>query len=36
VQNHLANIYGKLQVATRTEAVSVALQRELIGLEQVA
>jgi DNA-binding NarL/FixJ family response regulator len=36
VQNHLANIYGKLGVVTRTEAVSVALQRDLIRLEQVA
>lgn len=32
VQNHLANIYGKLGVASRTEAVTVALQRTLITL----
>ncbi len=30
VQNHLANIYAKLLVASRTEAVTVALQRGLI------
>lgn len=32
VQNHLANIYGKLGVASRTEAVTAALQRSLISL----
>ena len=32
VQNHLANIYAKLGVASRTEAVTAALQRELIKL----
>jgi DNA-binding NarL/FixJ family response regulator len=32
VQNHLANIYGKLGVASRTEAVTAALQRALIRL----
>ena len=32
VQNHLANIYAKLDVASRTEAVTAALQRNLIGL----
>ncbi|MDQ5853124.1 MAG: response regulator transcription factor [Chloroflexota bacterium] len=32
VQNHLANIYAKLLVASRTEAVTVALQRGLIRL----
>ena len=32
VQNHLANIYAKLEVASRTEAVTVALQRGLIRL----
>src|SRR5690606_30651580 len=32
VQNHLANIYAKLAVASRTEAVTAALQRELITL----
>ncbi|WP_026370411.1 response regulator [Kallotenue papyrolyticum] len=32
VQNHLANIYAKLGVASRTEAVTAALQRGLIHL----
>jgi DNA-binding NarL/FixJ family response regulator len=32
VQNHLANIYAKLGVASRTEAVTVAVQRQLIRL----
>ena len=32
VQNHLANIYAKLGVASRTEAVTAALQRGLIQL----
>jgi DNA-binding NarL/FixJ family response regulator len=32
VQNHLANIYGRLGVASRTEAVTAALQRGLIQL----
>ncbi|HEU4328007.1 MAG TPA: response regulator transcription factor [Roseiflexaceae bacterium] len=32
VQNHLANIYGKLGVASRTEAVTTALGRGLITL----
>jgi DNA-binding NarL/FixJ family response regulator len=32
VQGHLANIYGKLQVASRTEAVTRALQLGLIVL----
>lgn len=32
VQNHLANIYGKLGVTSRTEAVTEALQRHLIHL----
>ncbi len=32
VQNHLANIYGKLGVTSRTEAVTEALQRHLIRL----
>ena len=32
VQNHLANTYTKLEVASRTEAVTVALQRGLIRL----
>lgn len=34
VQNHLANIYGKLGVASRTEAVTAALQRSLINLTE--
>jgi DNA-binding NarL/FixJ family response regulator len=34
VQNHLANIYGKLGVASRTEAVTAALQRNLIRLNE--
>ncbi len=33
VQGHLANIFGKLHVASRTEAVTVALQQGLITLE---
>ncbi|HWQ13944.1 MAG TPA: response regulator transcription factor [Roseiflexaceae bacterium] len=32
VQHHLANIYAKLGVASRTEAVTAALQRNLIQL----
>ena len=32
VQNHLANTYAKLEVASRTEAVTAALQRGLIRL----
>jgi DNA-binding NarL/FixJ family response regulator len=34
VQNHLANIYAKLGVASRTEAVTAALQRGLIRLDE--
>jgi two-component system, NarL family, response regulator LiaR len=34
VQNHLANIYAKLGVASRTEAVTAALQRNLIRLNE--
>jgi two-component system, NarL family, response regulator LiaR len=34
VQNHLANVYGKLEVASRTEAVTAALQRGLISLNE--
>lgn len=34
VQNHLAHIYSKLGVASRTESVTVALQRRLIALEE--
>lgn len=32
VQNHLANIYAKLGVASRTEAVTAALQRGMLRL----
>jgi len=34
VQNYLANIYAKLGVASRTEAVTVGLQRNLIFLTE--
>jgi len=34
VQNHLANIYAKLGVASRTEAVTEGLQRKLIRLNE--
>lgn len=34
VQNHLANIYAKLGVASRTEAVTAALQRGLFSLDE--
>jgi DNA-binding NarL/FixJ family response regulator len=34
VQNHLANIYAKLGVASRTEAVTAGLQRQLIKLSE--
>jgi DNA-binding NarL/FixJ family response regulator len=34
VQNHLANIYAKLGVASRTEAVTAGLQRRLIRLDE--
>jgi two-component system, NarL family, response regulator LiaR len=34
VQNHLANVYAKLGVASRTEAVTAALQRHLIRLDE--
>lgn len=33
VQGHLANIYGKLHVATRTEAVLFALREKWVALE---
>ncbi len=33
VQGHLANIYAKLHVATRTEAVMFAIRQKWIGLE---
>lgn len=35
VQGHLANVFGKLHVASRTEAVTVGLQRGLISLEDI-
>jgi two-component system, NarL family, response regulator LiaR len=34
VQNHLANIYAKLGVTSRTEAVTAGLQRQLIKLSE--
>lgn len=34
VQNHLANMYAKLGVTSRTEAVTAALQRNLIKLNE--
>ncbi len=34
VQNHLANIYAKLGAASRTEAVTIGLQRNLISLAE--
>jgi len=34
VQNHPANIYAKLGVASRTEAVTAGLQRQLIKLNE--
>jgi DNA-binding NarL/FixJ family response regulator len=33
VKDHLKNILGKLRVADRTEAVTVALQRGIIQLQ---
>lgn len=33
VQGHLANVFGKLNVASRTEAVTVALQQGILTLE---
>ncbi|MFH1086936.1 MAG: response regulator transcription factor [Chloroflexota bacterium] len=35
VQSHLANIFGKLKVGSRTEAVMVGLRRGLIHLEDI-
>jgi DNA-binding NarL/FixJ family response regulator len=35
VKDHLKNILGKLRVADRTEAVTVALQRGIIQLSHV-
>lgn len=34
VQGHLANIFSKLQVSSRTEAVTLALQQGMITLEE--
>jgi NarL family two-component system response regulator LiaR len=31
VKTHVSNILSKLEVATRTEAVSIALQKDLLG-----
>ena len=36
VQSHLANVFGKLHVYSRTEMVTAALQRGLISLEDTA
>ncbi len=36
VQGHLANVFGKLHVASRTEMVTVALQRGLITLDDTS
>ena len=36
VQVHLSNIFGKLGVASRTEAVITALQRGLLRLEEIS
>ncbi len=36
VQGHLANVFGKLRVNSRTEMVTVALQRGLITLDDTA
>jgi DNA-binding NarL/FixJ family response regulator len=33
VQGHLTNIYGKLSVASRTEAVTKAIQLGLVSVE---
>ncbi len=33
VQNHISNIYGKLDVGTRTEAMLYAIRHELVSIE---
>jgi len=35
VQGHLSNIFGKMQVGSRTEAVIKALRKEWLGLEDI-
>jgi DNA-binding NarL/FixJ family response regulator len=35
VKTHISNIFGKLQVQSRAEAVVVALRRGLVGLDEV-
>ncbi|MBM3190838.1 MAG: response regulator transcription factor [Chloroflexi bacterium] len=35
VQSHMANIFGKLQVGSRTEAVTLALRRKWIALKDI-
>ena len=34
VQSHMANIFGKLQVGSRTEAVMVGLRRGWVSLDE--
>jgi DNA-binding NarL/FixJ family response regulator len=36
VQSHMANIFGKLQVGSRTEAVMVALRRRWITMDEIS
>ncbi|MBC7254878.1 MAG: response regulator transcription factor [Chloroflexi bacterium] len=36
VQSHMANIFGKLQVGSRTEAVTLALRRRWISLKDIS
>jgi DNA-binding NarL/FixJ family response regulator len=35
VKRHLANIYGKMAVGSRSEAVRIALTQQWIGLTQI-
>jgi DNA-binding NarL/FixJ family response regulator len=35
VQSHMANIFDKLQVGSRTEAVIVALRRDIVSLDDI-